>query len=48
MNGFAGSDSRLKAAEIRNKIAAEMKAGKSFADAAQAAAGVETGGFHAV
>jgi len=29
----------LKAAEIRDKIAAEVKAGKSFADAAQAASG---------
>jgi peptidyl-prolyl cis-trans isomerase D len=37
----------LKAAEIRNKIAAEMKAGKSFAEAAQAAAGVKPEPFPA-
>ena len=37
----------LKAAEIRNKIAAEMKAGKSFADAAEAAAGVKPEAFPA-
>jgi peptidyl-prolyl cis-trans isomerase D len=37
----------LKAAEIRNKIAAEMKAGKSFAEAAQAAAGAKPEEFPA-
>jgi peptidyl-prolyl cis-trans isomerase D len=37
----------LKGAEIRNKIAADMKAGKSFADAAQAAAGAKPEAFPA-
>jgi len=37
----------LKAAEIRNKIAADVKAGKSFAEAAQAAAGVKPEPFPA-
>ena len=37
----------LKAAEIRNKIAADLKAGKSFAEAAQAAAGQKPEDFPA-
>jgi peptidyl-prolyl cis-trans isomerase D len=37
----------LKAAEIRNKIAADMKAGKSFAEAAEAAAGAKPDAFPA-
>jgi hypothetical protein len=37
----------LKGAEIRNKIAADMKAGKSFAEAAQAAAGAKPEAFPA-
>ena len=37
----------LKATEVRNKIAADMKAGKSFADAAQAAAGAKPEPFPA-
>lgn len=37
----------LKAAEIRNKIAAEMNAGKSFSDAAEPAAGVKPEPFPA-